>query len=190
MSNTYLIEREIGIDAGHRVTLHGSKCKNLHGHRYTVIAACTGPLVEKGEQQGMVLDFGFLKDEMMKAIDECCDHAMILGVDDPLARHFIGDNARFASEVRPQVVATGYFHTTQSLTGALYIMDAVPTAENLAEHWYSKLKPRVEARSDGQAHLYQIKVYETPNCMAAYPAFPERALQETAVRGNPAALKL
>ena len=61
-----LITREIGIDMAHRVTHHGSKCKNIHGHRYTIHAMVKGPLFESGEQQGMVLDFGFLKEEMMK----------------------------------------------------------------------------------------------------------------------------
>ena len=57
---THLISREISIDAGHRVTEHTSKCRNLHGHRYTIQAWCSGPLFSEGEQGGMVLDFGFI----------------------------------------------------------------------------------------------------------------------------------
>ena len=62
MKNTHLIRRRIEIDAGHRVPHHASKCCNLHGHRYVIEALCNGPLAEAGEQTGMVLDFGFLKE--------------------------------------------------------------------------------------------------------------------------------
>ncbi|RZM10640.1 MAG: 6-carboxytetrahydropterin synthase, partial [Sphingomonas sp.] len=60
---------------------HGSKCHNLHGHRYRIEAWCRGPLFAAGEQTGMVLDFGFLKDEMMRTIDARFDHAFMLCVD-------------------------------------------------------------------------------------------------------------
>ncbi len=64
----YTMSREIGIDAGHRVPTHGSKCKNLHGHRYTIQAICkAGFLQSEGEQKAMVIDFGFLKEEMLSA---------------------------------------------------------------------------------------------------------------------------
>lgn len=169
MSKLYLIERRIEIDTGHRITSHGSKCKNLHGHRYTVIAVCHGPLADAGEQQGMVLDFDFLKEEMLREIHKDCDHAMILWVDDPLVPNFIGDKARFDKEIRPAIAKQGYYHTDKSLAGTLYLIGAVPTAENLAAHWFKRLQSKVQERSGQKARLHQVKVYETPNCMAAYP---------------------
>ena len=36
----FIVRRQIGIDAGHRVMTHGSKCRNMHGHRYTIEAHC------------------------------------------------------------------------------------------------------------------------------------------------------
>lgn len=170
MSQAYMIERQIEIDAGHRVTHHGSKCKNLHGHRYTVIAVCHGPLLSAGEQQGMVLDFGFLKEEMIKEVHNYCDHAMILWIDDPLVQNFIDDKKFLETEICQQVAEKGYYYTDKSLVGALYIINSVPTAENLAAHWFKRLEPRVQARSDQKAHLRQVKVFETPNCMAIFPA--------------------
>jgi 6-pyruvoyltetrahydropterin/6-carboxytetrahydropterin synthase len=186
MQKQYFIERKIEIDAGHRVTHHGSKCKNLHGHRYTVIAVCQGSLVEAGEQQGMVMDFGFLKASMMQAIHDGCDHAMILWDQDPLAHQFVGDPARFAAEIVPQLAATGYYHTQESMVGALYLINAVPTAENLAAHWYDRLAPLVASNSHSQAQLHQIKVFETPNCMAVYPAFPLKDCLNHEPKSHPA----
>jgi 6-pyruvoyltetrahydropterin/6-carboxytetrahydropterin synthase len=143
----YRITREIGIDAGHRVPQHGSKCRSLHGHRYTIQATCEGPLAQAGEETGMVLDFGFLKDEMMGEIDEPCDHALILWNQDPL----IG-------------ILTGQEGCTK-----LYQVAFSPTAENLARHWFERLAPRVAARTGGRATLTNLRVLETPNCWADYP---------------------
>jgi 6-pyruvoyltetrahydropterin/6-carboxytetrahydropterin synthase len=164
----HLITREIGIDMGHRVTYHGSKCRNLHGHRYTIQATCSGPLFTDGEQEGMVLDFGFLKDEMMKHIDEPCDHGMCLWSEDPILELFVGKQTRFG-DILTTMKAQG-FSETLGCAGKLYIVPFVPTAENLAKHWFDRLAPAIVARSDNQATLVKIKVWETPNCSAEYPA--------------------
>jgi 6-pyruvoyl tetrahydropterin synthase/QueD family protein len=91
----FLIDRKIEIDAAHRVHLHGSKCGRLHGHRYSIHAVCSGPLAEGGEEDGMVMDFGFLKEEMMSVIDDCCDHGLILSEKDPLLRILLSREYRY-----------------------------------------------------------------------------------------------
>lgn len=163
------ITREIGIDAGHRVTFHGSKCRNVHGHRYTIQATCRGPLARAGEQQGMVLDFGFLKDEMMKEIDDPCDHGFIIWANDTLLNTFIPDDIDRRS-VLELVGVKGYCRVGPefSLIGKLYVVPFVPTAENLARHWFHRLQPRVVARSEGIARLSKVRVWETPNCYSDY----------------------
>lgn len=164
------ITRDIGIDAAHRVPLHGSKCRCLHGHRYHIEAYCQGPLAESGEQSGMTLDFGFLKDEMMKEIDQPCDHATILWSKDPLAKLLIPDLD--FNEVNSEIEALG-FHFTETSSALipfkLYFIPFIPTAENLARHWYERLLPRVVERSEERAALVKVVVHETPNCRAYYP---------------------
>ncbi len=145
MSEQHLITREIGIDAGHRVTYHGSKCRNLHGHRYTIQATCAGPLALEGAEEGMIIDFGFLKEEMMAEIDAPCDHGLILWQKDPILSIFSVDMGL-----------------------KIYILPVVPTAENLARHWFERLAPRVRERTQGRATLKRIRVLETPNCWADY----------------------
>lgn len=175
MSSVYGIVREIGIDAAHRVPLHGSKCRRLHGHRYTVEAHCTGPLAEMGEQSGMVLDFGFLKDEMMKLIDAPCDHATILWSQDLMSRLFIPDldlnlvNQKTIEKGWHQIETNIEFQGGDKVPFKLYFIPYPPTAENLARHWYERLLPAVQERSEGRASLVQIVVHETPNCRASYP---------------------
>lgn len=166
-SATHLITREIGIDMGHRVTHHGSKCKNLHGHRYTIQATCRGPLFKSGEQQGMVLDFGFLKEEMINEIDGPCDHGTTLWIDDPFVLEFAGRDTTLIQTWSQEIKENG-FHCAMGAFGKLYLVPFVPTAENLARHWYERLAPRVIVRTNDQAWLSKVLVWETPNCSAEY----------------------
>jgi 6-pyruvoyltetrahydropterin/6-carboxytetrahydropterin synthase len=146
MTDYYEVTREIGIDAAHRVPDHKSKCQNVHGHRYRIEATVKGPLIATGEQSGMVIDFGFLKDEMMEAIDGPADHAMIMYTGDPLADKL------------------------KDVCGKLLEVDFIPTAENLAAYWFNQLAKPIENRTQGYAWLSQVKVWETPNCFSCYPS--------------------
>ncbi|RLQ88395.1 6-pyruvoyl trahydropterin synthase family protein [Notoacmeibacter ruber] len=176
MTNAYRITRRIGIDAGHRIRLHGSKCRNLHGHRYTIEAVCEAhELAGSGEQAGMVLDFGFLKDEMMAEIDSPCDHGFIAeAADQDLLTMFAPkseDAGAFIDTLRQAVEKQGFAQTVETALGTkLYVIGPPPTAENLARHWFERLASRVEKRSEGRARLVKLVVWETPNCSAEWPA--------------------
>jgi 6-pyruvoyltetrahydropterin/6-carboxytetrahydropterin synthase len=170
---SFTVSRQIAIDAGHRVMTHGSKCRHLHGHRYTVEATCVaGRLQDMGEQSDMVLDFGFLKDEMMGLIDAPCDHGFLAHIDDAeLLAMFRPEGAAtdWTEALRRQVAEAGFVLTTDTrMSTKLYVLDVNPTAEQLSRHWFNRLKPAVAARSGGQARLLEVVVWETPNCRAAY----------------------
>ncbi|KKL86524.1 hypothetical protein LCGC14_1943850 [marine sediment metagenome] len=178
----YTISREIGIDAGHRVPTHGSKCKNLHGHRYTIQAICESEdLHEEGEQKDMTLDFGFLKQEMMDVIDLCCDHGVMLWSGDPLLEVLI-PNEEQCNKVADFVHQNGWCDVSREWTlsgiGKLYVISVIPTAEALAKHWFERLEKRVAERSNNLAWLAKVQVWETPNCWAAY----EKALEPSVLR--------
>ena len=175
MTAAYRIRRQIGIDAGHRIRLHGSKCRHLHGHRYTVEAVCeAAELAEAGEQTGMVLDFAFLKDEMLGEIDSPCDHGFIAeAADTELLALFTPagtDPGEFAQALAEEVNAQGFAVSTDTALGTkLSVIGAPPTAEILARHWFERLAPRVAQRSAGRARLTRVVVWETPNCAAEWP---------------------
>lgn len=175
---SFTITRRIGIDAGHRIATHGSKCRHLHGHRYTIEATCQATeLRRSGEQTDMVLDFGFLKDEMLKRIDAPCDHGMILSIDDAdMLSLFCPDGQIFGAwhaALRTKVSAYGYAAGCAD-TGAcrfgqkLYVIAPQPTAECLARHWFDVLAPAVRKSSESHAELIQVRVEETPNCWATF----------------------
>ncbi|MCC7274224.1 MAG: 6-carboxytetrahydropterin synthase [Alphaproteobacteria bacterium] len=172
----FTITRKIEIDAGHRIASHGSKCRHLHGHRYVVEATCrtvSGELVKTGEQAGMIIDFGFLKDEMVRHVDAPCDHGLIVAIDDRDLLTMFAPQGRipddWAAELAREVAATGFSERTDGRMGQkLYVVGFPPTAECLARHWYERLSPAVAARSGGHAELTGVTVWETPNCRADY----------------------
>lgn len=178
MSGGFTITRQIAIDAGHRIPDHGSKCRHLHGHRYVVEATCrsvSGELHAAGEENGMVLDFGFLKEEMMAHVDAPCDHGLILSLDDEEVLAMLApmgtENGAWLAQVRAAVRDQGFAATEATRLGQkLYVVPFPPTAECLARHWYGRLRPAVSARSKGHAELAKVTVWETPNCRADYGA--------------------
>jgi len=172
------IRRRIEIDAGHRIATHGSKCRNLHGHRYAIEAVCAAAALRpEGEQTDMALDFAFLKDEMMTRIDAPCDHGLIVALSDQGLLDLFApegnDPAEWRAGLAAEVARTGAALTSDTrLATKIYVVPFHPTAEALARHWFEQLAEPVRQRSDGAARLVALRVWETPNCMAEYaPAF-------------------
>lgn len=160
----------IEIDAAHRIPDHHSKCRSLHGHRYKIEAVCVGPLATAGAQRAMVggLDFSFLKEEMITAIDAPCDHGLILCITDPILEE-LDDDLRH--DIAIDIERQGYCKYNFLVPfGKVYILPEPPTAEVLSVHWYNRLYDRVKQRSSNLASLRYIKVYETPTCWAKYPS--------------------
>ena len=174
MTAPYRVSRRIEIDAGHRIMTHGSKCRHMHGHRYAVEAICEAvSLHHDGEQTDMVVDFGFLKEEMVKAIDEPCDHGFIAALADTelLTMFAPADRVpeQWLLELDAKVRAEGEVTTTRTRLGTkLTVVPFQPTAECLARHWFIKLSKPVRVRSGGTAKLVKVTVFETPNCAAEY----------------------
>jgi 6-pyruvoyltetrahydropterin/6-carboxytetrahydropterin synthase len=166
---SFSIRRSIEIDMGHRVPTHGSKCWNLHGHRYVIeCEAYSETLQAAGVQTDMVLDFSFLKHAMMTKIHDLSDHGFCLWVDDPWLDRFIDKQ----DEARAAVKAEGYHFVPEDRRlghSKLMIVPFIPTAERLAEFWFKLLRTPVMQLANGKAELSKIHVWETPNCVAIYP---------------------
>ena len=142
-----LVTRKIEIDMGHRVPNHKSKCKNLHGHRYVIEVGVDDKVIKTmgSSDEGMVIDFGDLKQVMMEVIDADFDHGFVMYEHDVLAPVFV----QLAKKTGQKIIFTSF----------------IPTAENLAEHWYYLLKKKLLERNIRIAH---IRVWETPNCSAMF----------------------
>lgn len=142
-----LITKTIEIDMGHRVPNHKSKCKNLHGHRYKIEVGVDDKIINLPghSSEGMVIDYGDLKEIMMKKISDEFDHGFAIYEDDPLAEDFLNYKKNNGMKI--------------------IFVEFIPTAENLAKHWFELLVLDLEEKN---IKLKYVKVWETPNSTALY----------------------
>lgn len=141
------ITKIIGFDMGHRVPNHKSKCRNVHGHRYTCHVTMEGDIVsEKGSSdEGMVIDFSDIKTIANNLLDGELDHGFMVYDGDEQLRDFLKE-----AEYK------------------LIIVPFIPTAENIAKWIFDKLTPQYEDVYGTGLRLKRIKLYETPNSFAIY----------------------
>jgi len=153
MGHIAITSKSIEFDAGHRVAEHGSKCRNLHGHRYKVCVDVEGVIkTSKGEDHGMVLDFGVLKELLTTYVHDVFDHGFIVHKDD---HRLIDMFNEYGGDIRHD----------ELLPWKIIEFPYVPTAENMALWVYLELQPKL---SESGMAIKQVLVYETPTSMAAY----------------------
>lgn len=74
----YTLISEASFDSAHFLLGHDGKCKNIHGHRWTVKIEILGKeLQADGSSRDMILDFSELKKEL-KSITDYFDHSLII----------------------------------------------------------------------------------------------------------------
>lgn len=145
MSKT-VITRRLEIDMGHRVPNHKSKCRNLHGHRYVFEVGLSGEISSSSgsSNEGMVCDFGDIKDLLMRVIHDPYDHGLMLYEKDPIAKMLLN-----AKECEDQKII---------------LVPFIPTAENIVSHVFRQLKEQLSGEEE--FIISYVKVWETPNATA------------------------
>jgi 6-pyruvoyltetrahydropterin/6-carboxytetrahydropterin synthase len=130
----FTVSRELNFCYGHRLLNYAGKCRHLHGHNGRVRITFAASSLD---DRGMVLDFGEIKRVVNGWIDAALDHRMILNRDDPAVI------------------------VLEKLGEPMYLMDANPTAENIARliHDYA---------SKQGFPVVEVRLWETPNCVASY----------------------
>ena len=148
------ITRKLEFDAGHRIPDHKSQCRNLHGHRYTLLITLVGEVIEHEGQSdnGMVMDFSDIKTLAKTHLVDLWDHAFLVYRGDALVREFL--------DSLPDHKAV--------------VLDCIPTVENLARAAFDILKNVYQDQFNTGLTLDRITLYETPNCWAEVSAGPSR----------------
>src|SRR5687768_2044774 len=126
------VTREIDFCYGHRLLNYEGKCKFLHGHNGRAVITLEAPGLD---DRGMVLDFSDIKRVVATWIDNHLDHRMILCRDDPAVP------------------------ALKQLGEPMYLIDANPTAENIAKLIY-------DFTAEHGFPVVDVKLWETPNCFA------------------------
>lgn len=132
----FQVSRQIDFCYGHRLLDYEGKCRHLHGHNGRVVITLEASDLDG---RGMVFDFGEIKRAAKAWIDENLDHRMLLREDDPVATLLLD-----AGET-------------------LFLINANPTAENIAQLIYEQLAQR-------GFPVVEVQLWETPRCVAAYRA--------------------
>ena len=102
---TFRVTVQIHFCYGHRLLDYDGACAHPHGHNGLVEIELEAAELDR---RGMVVDFGDVKRDIKRWIDERLDHKMLLRKDDPLV-------AWLEEQGEPH-----------------YLMDDNPTAENIA----------------------------------------------------------
>ncbi len=140
------ITRRLEFDAGHRLPNHQSQCRHLHGHRYAIEITVEAEVVSRkgSSDEGMVMDFSEVKAIAKQVLVDKWDHAFLAHKDDTQVVSFL---------------ASIPDHKT-------VLLDAVPTAENLAHIAFGILRGAYQAQYGSRIRLALVRLYETPNCWA------------------------
>ena len=81
------ITKEFKFEMAHALHGYDGLCKNIHGHSYKLWVTVCGEVRNENAhtKDGMVMDFGVLKDIVKPAIVDKYDHSLVLNADSPHA---------------------------------------------------------------------------------------------------------
>lgn len=136
----YILKAEHSFDSAHFLANYEGKCGNIHGHRWRVeIEVKSKTLVNGGQLDGMVIDFGDLKSDV-KAMVDYYDHALII------------QQGTMRKETLECILEDGF---------KIVEVNFRPTAENFAAFFFREMKTKGYS-------VKRTIVYETPTNSATY----------------------
>ena len=115
------VTKTIDFCYGHRLLDYEGKCRHLHGHNGLLEVDVEAEYLD---EQGMVMDFGDVRDVVKGWVDENLDHRMVLWSRDPVV---------------PVLTDMGE---------PLYLIDENPTAENIAKLIFDQVRGQGLALSE------------------------------------------
>ncbi len=143
--NNIRITKHFDFETAHALYGYDGKCKNIHGHSYQLYVTVIGKPIDdaKHVKNGMVIDFGDLKQIVKTEIVDVFDHATVLNKNSP--------HVELAEKIRPhspKVILVGYQPTSE-----LMIID---------------FADRISKRLPKSVTLHSLKLYETQNSYAEW----------------------
>jgi 6-pyruvoyltetrahydropterin/6-carboxytetrahydropterin synthase len=144
--NTIRLTRRFTFEAAHALAHYDGACRNIHGHSYKLEVTILGqPLQEEQHpKNGMVLDFGDLKEAVTTYVLQDFDHALVLQQDSA-----------------PALVAL-----LQGQGHKLLLTRWQPTCENMLLHIKDQLLPNLPKH----VALHSLKLWETENSFGEWYA--------------------
>ena len=136
------ITKKFTFETGHALFGHDGKCKNIHGHSYSLFVTVLGrPISEsRNPKFGMVMDFSDLKE-----IVNPYDHATVFNKNSP--------HLELANDLKKR----GH---------KIVLVEYQPTSEMLVIDFAEKIKSLLPKNIE----LYSLKLQETATCYAEWYA--------------------
>jgi|SRR6056297_319520 len=140
------VTKEFNFEIAHALWNYNGPCANIHGHSYKLFVTVIGEPINdiNNPKNGMVIDFGDLKNIVNTEIVHPLDHAVIL--------------SREAAENIPFLDNQMFYNQ--------YITPYQPTCENLVEDFAQKIIKKLPPR----LKLHSIKLHETGTSFAEWYA--------------------
>jgi 6-pyruvoyltetrahydropterin/6-carboxytetrahydropterin synthase len=143
--STIRITKQFSFETGHALYGYDGKCKNVHGHSYTVSVTVIGnPITDTSNvKYGMVIDFSDLKKIVTEEIVDQFDHATVFNQNTPHV------------ELANELSSRGHH---------VILVDYQPTSENMVVDFAQKIINRLPK----QIHLHSLKLQETESSFAEW----------------------
>lgn len=137
------LTKRFTFEMAHALPSYQGKCHNIHGHSYKLYVTVEGtPLLQEGaSSNGMVIDFGTIKQIVEQHIVDPFDHALVL--------------PRTSDNHMPTDALGGF-------AAKLIWVDFQPTTENLLLYFAHLL----DGAFPVGARLHSLKLYETESSCA------------------------
>jgi len=101
-----LIRKQFEFHAAHHLPDHEGKCKQVHGHGYVLEVEITGPIQSEGSENGMIMDFGKLKEIVNETIIDALDHTDLnFTWKHPTAENMVQDMAHWLDITLPSPIS-------------------------------------------------------------------------------------
>ena len=141
------ITKKFTFETGHALFGHDGKCKNIHGHSYSLFVTVLGrPISEsRNPKFGMVMDFSDLKKIVKEEIVNPYDHATVFNKNSP--------HLELANDLKKR----GH---------KIVLVEYQPTSEMLVIDFAEKIKSLLPKNIE----LYSLKLQETATCYAEWYA--------------------
>ncbi len=141
------ITKKFTFETGHALFGHDGKCKNIHGHSYSLFVTVLGrPISESSNPKfGMVMDFSDLKKIVKEEIINPYDHATVFNKNSP--------HLELANDLKKR----GH---------KIVLVEYQPTSEMLVIDFAEKIKSLLPKNIE----LYSLKLQETATCYAEWYA--------------------
>ncbi len=140
------ITKEFKFESAHALLGYDGPCKNIHGHSYKLAVTVIGePLNDTtSPKNGMVMDFGVLKQIVNESIVKPFDHALVLNT-----------NTKNVNSLE-----------VKSLSEKLILVNYQPSCENFLIDFAERIKNKLPENIE----LFSIRLNETSNSYAEWYA--------------------